>query len=626
MPRLNLLSLAIAVSLTTPTTNLLAIGFGNPDTAAILNRPLNISLPIIATEYELHDIRARIANEQQHNRFGLNYPLWIPKLKFNAVETNSGPMLQITSHYPIKEPVVNFVVAIDYKGTTIFKEIALFMDPAELYANNQRLANVTNSQQSTAANAQTNRITTNHNLAKDIAVNQDTPKNTSIIPQQTRLNQPSIVVEQGQSLWRIARSWEVEHLTLTQKMQVIFDNNPHAFLNEDKNQLKLGVTLYLDTNALDSHSPSVNEPNLNKTNINTPVAKQQLAASSQPVDQQRLANRTVFIEQELSSLKADIEYERAQNAQMKQQLAKLEGLIAQLQNPQQMRQYTAQIDPMPAFKAIKDLSHSALSVISESSAETPAETDGSNNQSATQLSTNASTKAETVNDKPQVVQIENAENTTLNNSSNSALSNRNNLVPSPASQNSDQTLTTSTDNGPSFWQTFSWLVIALLLAYLGSRYTTRRKVKRFTQELDDQLETIASNQQQDQSKPPSVRELSIPKNVSTSAQIKYLRSAADFYLSCNRYDLAKELVNESLIQYSGNTRIVQALLDIRKNIYTELDSNLKTNIVAKLDTHGKNDQSIDNSGLVFTDDEDVDLDTLNDEFIREWNEKVSSFK
>ncbi|WP_444995559.1 type IV pilus assembly protein FimV [Aliikangiella sp. IMCC44359] len=588
MTRLNLISIAVAISLSATCNHSKAIGLGNPSTEAIINRPLKIDLPIVAYEADLYEINATLANHQQHRRFGLPYPSWIPKLKFNTIETNQGPVLQITSLQPIKEPLLNFVVAVDYKGMKLFKEVTLFLDPVEVYYAKKQAQ--TKSQDS--LNQRVNRRDTSNKQATLNTTTQSN-QNTTLVKATERddnvvqEHSKSILVTQGQSLWRIAKAWQVSQASISQKMEAIYLANPHAFLNNNKNHLKQGVTLNFSLNDLEQTVSKISKPKSESVAVNKVSSlAQQMPSKSDTIskpsqqteastnDKQSLVLKQIILEQQLAELNDNIQKERERNLAMKQDMAKLEAVINRLQNQPAEQHFAATITTPVS--------------LNENTASTPAASKNSIQEIAKQQPVSATS------DLP-----------AKNESFNQPIANNTKMI----------------------WATGAWIFFALLIAYLGTRYSSRRKVNRFAKKLDNQLENIAYNDHREQSQAPTLKELSIPKNISSTEQVKYLQSAADFYLSCNRYDLAKELVNESLIQFSGNTKIVKALLNIRKTIYQKLDANLQTNIVEKLDTRSTTKiPENEESGVVFDSDDDVDLDSLNDEFIREWNKKVSSFK
>jgi len=592
MKNFKLLSIAVATSLSTASLNSQALGLGSGATEGVLNRPLQIELPLIAESYDLHDIKASLADQQQHQRFGLLFPQWMPKLKFNVVETNQGPVLQVTSRQPIKEPIVNFVIQVNYKEMLLFKEVTLFLNPAALAADNGSSSNIGTTDTTPSSVIPVANVTSSNEIIPA------TPVTATI--RTTELSQ-SFRVQRGQSLWRIARAWKVEGVSINQKMQAIYQTNKHAFVNGDKNKLKQGSMLNFSPESLNvqpeisaepalaSNSQSQNsQPILNSQTVSEPPVSSAQPINNtinqpivEPVSQSSAlssvgssVNQRLQVEQEIIELNATIERQQALNESLKLALVRMQQ---QLELQQQINTAQTAINQAPA-------------------------------QAAAQVPVNITPTQ--------------AENQTLNQAAAPIAKN-----PPIQSQQAAETTTESVINSSgSSWLTAIWFTLALVLAYLGSILSSKRKARVFAKNLDHKLQDIAYNDQREKQQTPTVKELSIPKNLSTSVQIKYLNSAADFYIRCHRHDLAKELVNEGLIEFSGNPQIIRTLNEIRRKIFTHLDSDLHEHIVEKLDarSHEEQPDKKPDSELGFdVDDNSINIEDFNEHWLKQWGKKVS---
>ena len=96
-----------------------------------------------------------------------------------------------------------------------------------------------------------------------------------------------------------------------------------------------------------------------------------------------------------------------------------------------------------------------------------------------------------------------------------------------------------------------------------------------------------------------------------------MNSAADFYIRCHRHDLAKELVNEGLLQFKGNAQIIDTLNQIRNRIFNHLDNDIHAHIVEKLDARGEKQNARDVTENM------IDIDDFNSEWLKQWDKKVS---
>ena len=539
MPRPSIVSLVVALSLSATSFHSQAIGLGSAPDRAVLNRPLDIEMPVIAAEYDLHDIKISLANQAQHDKLGLLFPGWMPKLSFDVRDTASGARVRIRSTLPIKEPVVNFVLKLDYKGNQFLKEVTLLLDPAEMF-NAKTLTGAS----SLGAQRQSQLET----------ITQTQPPKPMVSSKTVFSSGQTIKVSSGQSLWTIAKSWSVAGLSQKDKMRRLFESNRQAFLSNDKNRLQLGANIYF---PVEEASNSSLEKTVNKTLAISKKSKATVSLLNDTKIEQVLIQKQANIDSQLIQLNTTIADQRALNAKLKNELARVESLTQKL---------SQQVSPitMVARTPTRDLS----SAISPSLSVSPSG------------------------------------------------------LQSTSSQTNSVVLPIKGNESRSNWVSAVWLAAGMVAFFIFAQFLDKRKVRRFNKKLDRTLEDIAYNDAREITQAPSIKQLAIPTNLSPSLQIKYLSSAAEFYLRCNRYDLAKELVNESLIQFSGNTRIVTALLDIRKNIYQHLDATVQTGIVKKLDTGHVRQPGM----LVVSSDDDEFADSNNEAFIRTWNKKVASMR
>jgi hypothetical protein len=532
----------------TSSPQVLGLGLVNKTNQGTLNRPLHIELDLLSQALDKHDLKVSLANTLQHQKIGLNYPTELPKLNFKVTQTSTGPQLIIRSIKPIKEPVVNFLLAVEYKGMSIYKEIVLLMEPpspAQTYSNYSGLSGYS-SKSSSSSNSKTSnkRLTT-------IEIKQPT--------KDSLLSGHSVVVERGQSLWQIAKSWQQTQLNLNQRMQSIFLANPKAFINADKNRLMQGATLLMPFTPIALLSEHT------KPKLVAMSQKKQLSANnlSQTI-QGEPAIQAKQLQQQITQLNQTLLAQEKVNAELKASLA----LITQSLEQSQAIKLMAQNSSKSLTPLIKNLDEGAPKATTVSTANLPSLATSKLNQ------TNQSSDNK------------------FNNSSNQF----NNNLSTP-------------------WLAAIWLVIALIITYLGSIFSSQRKAKRFSKGLDEKLAYIAYNENRQQTKTPSVKELSIPKHLSSTMQVKYLNAAANFYISCHRFDLAKELVNEGLIEFKGNKEIVHALNQIRKQTFNQLDNDLHLHIAEKLDGQ----QAFPNTPEMGVEEQVVDLE----EFNRQWEKKVS---
>jgi Tfp pilus assembly protein FimV len=632
-----------SVMLMLVSANCFSLGLGVGPTGGTLNQPLNIEIPVYSDDFETYGLKASLANTQRHELMAVDYPRWMPALKFELIKASSGNRLKVTTKLPIKEPVVNFVIKVEHQGSVLYKEFTLLFDPielqrpaaqTELVANNQ--AQNLNSQvianqsrpdfksvtKSTAKNIESEaRSVKSKVVAKAPTKSVETAASSSNRASARASNSQSeqfIVVKPGQSLWRIARAWDVDNSTINQRMAAIFNANPRAFIKGDRDRLAVGATLKLigkdqfsalainnqptaknslpapasesKSNNLISNrqtkaetevaqGDNVKQSNNQSINSNSP-AKENSAATELKVDQ---ISTKAAVMQHISQLNQVISEQRQANQQLKRDIIRLERILERLAS--------AKSNPKDTVAA-----KSSIAKIQVDSANT--------------ISQNAPIKIP----EPKI-----APNSQLSDPKTESASAQ---VDKSARTPLKESITNDQNEFTKHWRLGLWLGFGILLVVSIYIFFAKKigkiKASRFTRRLNKRLEDIERLTGEQQ----AIDKFEVPGRLSQSSQIKCLRSAADFYCRCNRNDLAKELVNESLIQFSGNRKIVRALLEIRDELRAKLDESMQSGIVEKI--------SIGNfpkPGIVLEAVKGEDeLKAFNDEFIKDWTNKVTSIR
>jgi len=118
-----------------------ALSLGNLELRSALHQPLNARIPILsATGDEIDTLNVRIASAEQFERAGVTYFALLTQLRFNIEQTRVGPdYIVITSHDPVKEPYLNFLVEVNWARGRLIREFTALLDPP-LYDPNRRIA------------------------------------------------------------------------------------------------------------------------------------------------------------------------------------------------------------------------------------------------------------------------------------------------------------------------------------------------------------------------------------------------------------------------------------------------------------------------------------------------------
>ena len=124
------LLLSLTMAATVPTH---AIGVGDIDILSHLNQPLLARIRILAEKNEgirPGDLEVRVASRAHHARYGLDYPPALKSARFVVTPQGDGSfMVRATTSRPLKEPLLNFLLEVDWGKGKLYKEVALLLDP-----------------------------------------------------------------------------------------------------------------------------------------------------------------------------------------------------------------------------------------------------------------------------------------------------------------------------------------------------------------------------------------------------------------------------------------------------------------------------------------------------------------
>lgn len=108
-----------------------ALGLGNISLRSGLNQPLNAEIGLVAVKpSELEDIVVRLASPGAFERAGIDRPFFLTKLRFEVVSGRNGkPYIRVSSHDPIKEPYLDFLVEVNWPNGNLVREYTALVDP-----------------------------------------------------------------------------------------------------------------------------------------------------------------------------------------------------------------------------------------------------------------------------------------------------------------------------------------------------------------------------------------------------------------------------------------------------------------------------------------------------------------
>ena len=108
-----------------------ALGLGELKKHSELNQPFHATIDLVdANAEELDTLRVKLADAERFRRAGIERPNVLSQLRFEVVETGSGPdHIKITSQAPIQEPYLTFLIEVSWSNGRLFREYAALLDP-----------------------------------------------------------------------------------------------------------------------------------------------------------------------------------------------------------------------------------------------------------------------------------------------------------------------------------------------------------------------------------------------------------------------------------------------------------------------------------------------------------------
>lgn len=108
-----------------------ALSMGEISSQSRLNERLEAEVALDALNPgEVLNARVTLASADAHSRAGLQVTQLLQKLKFDIVHKQSGEfVVKVTTRQPVREPVVEFVLELNWSGGRLQRAYALHLDP-----------------------------------------------------------------------------------------------------------------------------------------------------------------------------------------------------------------------------------------------------------------------------------------------------------------------------------------------------------------------------------------------------------------------------------------------------------------------------------------------------------------
>lgn len=248
-----LMRAALAVVLIVASGTAAALGLGQIQLKSKLGEPLLAEIMIVSSDpSELEGLRAGLASPETFARIGLDLPQGaVADLQFTPALNDAGqPVIRVTSVAPIEQPLLSFLIEVDWGQGRLVREYSTLMDaPRTLAASTQPAVQVPIQAQSNAIVRDP--VSPQAERSGAIGVDPDgdrpiaeaDPVPGSAAPAQSA-SPPSRygAVRSGEHLSTIASGLEMDG-NLQQRMIALLEANPEAFIGGNIHLLKQGAVL-----------------------------------------------------------------------------------------------------------------------------------------------------------------------------------------------------------------------------------------------------------------------------------------------------------------------------------------------------------------------------------------------
>jgi pilus assembly protein FimV len=204
-----------------------ALGVGQMQVHSALNQVLDAEIPLLlANPAEAASITARLAPAQVFAQNGIDRPALLAGLVFSVqTDADGRHFIKVSSKQAIREPLLNFLIQVDWPKGQVVREFAVLLDPPAKAAKRLTVPAVAQPRQAAAAPP-----------ARSPA-----PSRPAVAHRGTATYGP---VPFGETLWNIASRVRPDPaISLQRMMQALLDNNPGAFWKRSVNGLRAGATL-----------------------------------------------------------------------------------------------------------------------------------------------------------------------------------------------------------------------------------------------------------------------------------------------------------------------------------------------------------------------------------------------
>lgn len=220
---------------------------------SMLGQPLRAEIKVTAAPDELTGMNAHLAPRDSFAHTGVSYSSVLSDFKFELEKSATGAVIRVTSHAPVNEPYLDFLVELSWPSGRLTRGYTVLLDPPEVASQSlYRQATVAPSapkpvveapaaaEEKPAADDADTAVAASEGEGEakgDKTAASDSGKT------ETAESVGEHVVKSGETLQRIARANLSAGVTIEQMLAALYRNNPEAFSGNNMNRLRAGAVL-----------------------------------------------------------------------------------------------------------------------------------------------------------------------------------------------------------------------------------------------------------------------------------------------------------------------------------------------------------------------------------------------
>ena len=237
MYKLKLTSLLLALSLSLMPLPVLAASLGKLSVASGLGEPFKAEVELLSVSTdELASLVATMASEEAYLAQGITRLGIHSNIKVEIAQNPNGtPFLKLHSSEPVSDPFLDLLIQLDWASGRLLREYTILLDPPGM--------KVTADEEPVLPNSLPSVELGNKSVSsKGLSVKRKTKQApTELSPDAaSAIEAPNYKVKYGDNLNTIAKSLQVDGVSLDQMLVGLFDINEQAFIHGNMNRLQVG--------------------------------------------------------------------------------------------------------------------------------------------------------------------------------------------------------------------------------------------------------------------------------------------------------------------------------------------------------------------------------------------------